>query len=115
VIRTSKPPEGRVFLRGGCINALTFRPKTPSSCRPSYAFDIMVMNGDDLRELSLFEPKRKLGEPARKHHRGAVRTGRDRPRLLRPPDEWAGGLVSKHRERRYRPRTCDWIKLKEPR
>jgi hypothetical protein len=22
------------------------------------------------------------------------------------------GLVSKHRERRYRPRTCDWVKVK---
>jgi bifunctional non-homologous end joining protein LigD len=23
------------------------------------------------------------------------------------------GLVSKHRERRYQPRTCDWIKVKD--
>lgn len=37
-----------------------------------YAFDIMVMNGDDLRELPLFERKEKLAQLARGRPEGSL-------------------------------------------
>jgi ATP-dependent DNA ligase len=48
-----------------------------------YAFDITVANGDDLRELPLFERKERLSKLLRgrpEASRSAVRTGRDRSR-----------------------------------
>jgi ATP-dependent DNA ligase len=64
-----------------------------------YAFDIMVMNGDDLRELPLFERKEKLAQVAGPRDLcSAVRAGRIGPDLFERRSK--EGLVSKHCEPR---------------
>lgn len=85
-----------------------------------YAFDLVDLAGDDLRELPLFERKAELGKLLRGHAEGIFvapfEPGAIGPDLFRAACEMGlEGLVSKHRERRYRPRTCDWIKVKNRR
>ncbi|WP_035977906.1 RNA ligase family protein [Bradyrhizobium sp. th.b2] len=82
-----------------------------------YAFDLVALDGDDLRELPLFERKSRLAKLLRRRPEGIfvapLELGEIGPDLFRADcDMGLEGLVSKHRERRYRPRTCDWIKVK---
>jgi ATP-dependent DNA ligase len=82
-----------------------------------YAFDLVAIDNDDLRGMPLFARKAGLGKllkgPPRGHLRRTVRAGRDRARTVRAACRMGlEGLVSKHRERRYRPRTCGWVKVK---
>ena len=82
-----------------------------------YTFDLVALDGDDLRELPLFERKSRLAKLLQRRPEGIFvapyelgEIGRD---LFRAAcDMGLEGLVSKHRERRYRPRTCEWIKVK---
>lgn len=85
-----------------------------------YAFDLVGLAGDDLRDLPLFERKAELGRLLRGRADGIFAApfepGAIGPELFRAACEMGlEGLVSKHRERRYRPRTCDWIKIKNRR
>ncbi|WP_349631014.1 hypothetical protein [Bradyrhizobium liaoningense] len=85
-----------------------------------YAFDLVDLAGDDLRELPLFERKGELGKLLRGRAEGIFvapfEPGAIGPDLFRAVCEMGlEGLVSKHRERRYQPRTCDWIKIKNRR
>ena len=82
-----------------------------------YAFDIVVLDGDDLRDLPLFERKERLGKILRGRPQGIFVAPFEQGEI--GPDLFDAacrmqleGIVSKHRERRYRPRTCDWIKVK---
>ncbi|MEY9158216.1 ATP-dependent DNA ligase [Bradyrhizobium japonicum] len=82
-----------------------------------YAFDLVGLAGDDLRQLPLFERKAELGKLLRGRAEGIFvapfEPGAIGPDLFAAACEMGlEGLVSKHRERRYRPRTCDWIKVK---
>jgi ATP-dependent DNA ligase len=82
-----------------------------------YAFDLIAADGDDLRELPLFERKDRLGKLLRRHPEGIFvapfEHGEIGPGLFEAACRMGlEGLVSKHRERRYRPRTCDWVKVK---
>lgn len=82
-----------------------------------YAFDLVALDGDDLRELPLFERKGQLAKLLRRRPEGIFvapfEFGEIGPDLFRAAcDMGLEGLVSKHRERRYRPKTCDWIKVK---
>lgn len=82
-----------------------------------YAFDVMALDGDDLRELPLFERKDRLGKLLRGRPEGIFvapfEAGEIGPQLFEAACRMElEGIVSKHRERRYRPRTCDWVKVK---
>lgn len=82
-----------------------------------YAFDLVELAGDDLRQLPLFERKAELGQLLRRHAEGIFAAPFEQGAI--GPDLFGAacrleleGIVSKHRERRYRPRACDWIKVK---
>lgn len=82
-----------------------------------YAFDIIEFDGADLREQPLKDRKRKLAELLRGRPEGIFvapfELGQVGPSLFEAACRMGlEGLVSKHRERRYRPRTCDWVKVK---
>ncbi|MGC0389227.1 bifunctional non-homologous end joining protein LigD [Bradyrhizobium sp. USDA 241] len=82
-----------------------------------YAFDLVVLDGDDLRDLPLFERKSRLAKLLHRRPEGIFiapfEQGEIGPTLFDAACRMGlEGLVSKHRERRYRPRTCDWIKVK---
>lgn len=82
-----------------------------------YAFDLVAIDGDDLRDAPLFERKARLGKLLKGRPEGIFiapfEAGEIGPDLFRAAcDMRLEGIVSKHRERRYRPRTCDWIKVK---
>ncbi|MBR1196618.1 DNA ligase [Bradyrhizobium sp. AUGA SZCCT0240] len=82
-----------------------------------YAFDLVALDGDDLRDMPLFERKARLGKLLKGRPKGIFvaphEAGEIGPGLFEAACRMGlEGLVSKHRERRYRPRTCDWIKVK---
>lgn len=82
-----------------------------------YAFDLVALEGDDLREQPLFERKEKLAKLLRGRPQGIFvapfESGEIGPDLFEAACRMGlEGLVSKHRERRYRPKTCDWVKVK---
>jgi bifunctional non-homologous end joining protein LigD len=82
-----------------------------------YAFDLVAIDGDDLRDMPLHERKAQLGKLLKGRPEGIFvapfETGEIGPGLFEAACRMGlEGLVSKHRERRYRPRTCDWIKVK---
>ncbi len=81
------------------------------------AFDLVAMDGDDLREMPLFERKARLGKLIERRRKGIFlqpfESGEIGPDLFEAACRMGlEGLISKHRERRYRPRTCDWVKVK---
>jgi ATP-dependent DNA ligase len=85
-----------------------------------YAFDLVAIDGNDLRELPLFDRKAKLGKLLKGRSDGIFvapfESGEIGPGLFDAACRMGlEGLVSKHRERRYRPRTCDWVKVKNRR
>lgn len=82
-----------------------------------YAFDIVALDGDDLRALPLLKRKEKLGEILRRRPEGIFvapfEPGEIGPRLFTAACEMGlEGIVSKRRDRGYRPRVCDWVKVK---
>ncbi|MBR1193258.1 RNA ligase family protein [Bradyrhizobium sp. AUGA SZCCT0160] len=82
-----------------------------------YAFDLVAIDGDDLRDMPLFERKARLGKLLKGRPEGIFvapfEAGEIGPGLFEAACRMGlEGLVSKHRERRYRPRSCDWIKVK---
>lgn len=82
-----------------------------------YAFDLVVLDGDDLRDMPLFERKELLAKLLRGRPQGIFvapfERGEIGPELFTAACRMRlEGIVSKHRERRYRPKTCDWIKVK---
>lgn len=82
-----------------------------------YAFDILALGGEDLRQLPLSMRKANLARLLRGRPDGMFvapfESGEIGPDLFGAAcDMGLEGLVSKHRERRYRPRTCDWVKVK---
>jgi bifunctional non-homologous end joining protein LigD len=82
-----------------------------------YAFDLLAYNGDDLRDLPLHMRKTNLAQLLRARPEGIFVAPFEQGEI--GPDQFQAacrmgleGLVSKHRERRYRARTCDWFKIK---
>ena len=83
-----------------------------------YAFDILVSDGEDLRKLPLHLRKNNLARLLARRVDGIFlpdfEQGAIGPDLFRHACLMGlEGLVSKHRERRYRQRTCDWIKNRD--
>lgn len=82
-----------------------------------YAFDIVTLEGDDLRTLKLDERKQRLAKILERRPEGIFvapfEIGELGPRLFEAACKMGlEGIVSKHRERGYRPRVCDWFKVK---
>ncbi len=87
-----------------------------------YAFDALMLDGEDLRSLPLSMRKANLARLlARRPIEGIFisdfEQGEIGPNLFRKACEFGlEGLVSKHRERAYRPgRSLNWVKVKNPR
>jgi ATP-dependent DNA ligase len=85
-----------------------------------YAFDMLALEGDDLRKLPLHLRKtnlqRLLARRADAIHLAPFEQGEIGPDLFRAAcDMQLEGLVSKRRESRYRPGPSkDWVKSKNP-
>jgi bifunctional non-homologous end joining protein LigD len=82
-----------------------------------YSFDLIEYNGDDIRGLPLHMRKANLEQLLRGRPEGIFvapfEQGEIGPQLFEAACRMGlEGLVSKHRERGYRPRTCDWVKVK---
>jgi ATP-dependent DNA ligase len=83
-----------------------------------YAFDLLVLGGDDLRSLPLHLRKANLARLLARRPEGIFvapfEQGEIGPELFRAAcDMGLEGMVSKHRERAYRAGRCDhWIKNK---
>jgi ATP-dependent DNA ligase len=85
-----------------------------------YAFDLLALDGDDLRKLPLHLRKtnlaRLLARRADAIHLAPFEQGEIGPDLFKAAcDMMLEGLVSKRRDSRYRPGPSrDWIKVKNP-
>ena len=85
-----------------------------------YTFDILALDGDDLRALPLSMRKANLARLLRGRPDGIFQApfeqGEIGPELFRKACEFGlEGLVSKHRERAYRPGpSTNWVKVKNP-
>jgi bifunctional non-homologous end joining protein LigD len=82
-----------------------------------YAFDLLALDGDDLRDLPLVDRKSRLAKLLHRRPEGIFvapfEQGEIGPSLVDAACRMnLKGLVSKHRERPYRPRTCGWVKVK---
>jgi bifunctional non-homologous end joining protein LigD len=85
-----------------------------------YAFDVLAMDGDDLRGLPLSMRKASLAQLLRGRPDGMFiapfETGEIGPDLFQQACRFGlEGLVSKRRDRPYRAgRSLDWVKVKNP-
>jgi bifunctional non-homologous end joining protein LigD len=83
-----------------------------------YAFDVLAMDGDDLRKLPLHLRKNNLARLLAGRPNGIFASEFDEigPDLFRKACEFGlEGLVSKHRERPYRAGPSPtWLKVKNP-
>ena len=77
----------------------------------------MAFGGEDLRDTPLLDRKGKLDKLLRSRSQGIFVAPFERGEI--GPDLFTAacrmrleGIVSKHRQRRYRARTCDWVKVK---
>jgi bifunctional non-homologous end joining protein LigD len=82
-----------------------------------YAFDCLALGGEDLRDLPLGLRKTNLEQLLRGRPQGIFvapfEQGEIGPSLFHAACRMnLEGLVSKHRLRRYRPKMCDWVKVK---
>jgi ATP-dependent DNA ligase len=86
-----------------------------------YAFDALMLDGEDLRHLPLSLRKTNLARLLARRPEGIFvsdfEQGESGPDLFRKACEFGiEGLVSKHRDRAYRPgRSPNWVKVKNPR
>ena len=85
-----------------------------------YAFDALMLDGEDLRQLPLSMRKTNLARLLARRPEGIFvapfEQGEIGPDLFRKACEFKlEGLVSKHRSRSYRPgRSPNWVKVKNP-
>lgn len=85
-----------------------------------YAFDVVAIGGEDLRQLPLHLRKNNLAQLLRRHPEGIFvapfEQGDIGPELYQAACRMGlEGLVSKHRERAYRGgRQPHWVKVKNP-
>jgi bifunctional non-homologous end joining protein LigD len=85
-----------------------------------YGFDCLVSDGDDLRKLPLSMRKTNLARLLARRPEGIFiapfEFGEIGPDLFRAACNMGlEGMVSKHRERQYRPgRSPNWVKIKNP-
>jgi len=85
-----------------------------------YAFDVLALDGDDLRALPLSMRKTNLARLLRRRPDGIFiapfEQGEIGPELFRAACRMGlEGLVSKHRDRAYRGGPCrHWVKVKNP-
>jgi bifunctional non-homologous end joining protein LigD len=81
-----------------------------------WAFDLLELNGRDLRELPLAKRKHALEKLLKKSHGTTIRFSAsfdDGDKLFAHAEALGiEGIVSKRRDRPYRSVRCDWIKVK---
>lgn len=82
-----------------------------------YAFDIIALDGEDLRPLQLDQRKTKLAKLLERRPEGIFvapfERGEIGPELFKAACGMElEGIVSKHLGRTYRPKLCDWVKVK---
>lgn len=82
-----------------------------------YAFDLISMGGEDLRDEPLLDRKSQLEKLLRGRSQGIFvapfERGQIGPELFTAACHMRlEGIVSKHQQRRYRVKTCDWVKVK---
>jgi ATP-dependent DNA ligase len=82
-----------------------------------YAFDLVSFAGEDLRDRPLLDRKAVLDKLLRRRAQGVFVAPFERGQI--GPDLFTAAcrmhlerIVSKHGQRRYRARTCDWNKVK---
>ena len=82
-----------------------------------YAFDRVSIGEDDLRDAPLLDRKAKLEKLLKGRAQGIFVAPFERGEI--GSDLFTAacrmrleGIVSKHQARRYRARTCDWVKMK---
>ncbi|ARQ95386.1 ATP-dependent DNA ligase [Bradyrhizobium phage BDU-MI-1] len=82
-----------------------------------YAFDLVAVLGEDLRDQPLLDRKARLEKLLRGRAQGIFVAPFERGPI--GPDLFTAacrmrleGIVSKHQMRRYRAKTCDWVKVK---
>jgi bifunctional non-homologous end joining protein LigD len=82
-----------------------------------YAFDLVATGGEDLRDIPLLNRKGRLEKLLRGRSQCIFVASFERGEI--GPDLFTAacrmrleGIVSKHQARRYRARTCDWVKVK---
>lgn len=82
-----------------------------------YAFDLVAIGGEDLRDVPLLDRKGRLEKLLRGRAQGIFvapfERGEIGPNLFTAACRMRlEGIVSKHQQRRYRARTCEWVKVK---
>ena len=82
-----------------------------------YAFDLVSISGEDLRDTPLLDRKGQLERLLRGRPQGIFVAPFERGEIA--PELFTAacrmrleGIVSKYQQRRYRARTCDWVKVK---
>jgi bifunctional non-homologous end joining protein LigD len=111
--------DGEIVALEGDRTSFSLLQRPGSTAKPFlYAFDVLHLNGDDLRSQPLLERKRLLGKVVKGTSSGVVRRVRhvegDPSALLRQActDGWEG-LIAKRADGVYRAgRSSDWLKLK---
>ena len=111
--------DGEIVALEGDQTSFALLQRPGSTAKPLlYAFDVLHLDGDDLRDRSLLERKQVLGKVVKATAAGVVRRVRhvegDPVELLRQAcaDRWEG-LIAKRAEGVYRSgRSSDWLKLK---
>ena len=82
----------------------------------AWCFDLMELNGVDLRLLPLMARKMKLGTLLKRYDHGSLRycePFRDPEKLLRECSRRGlEGIVSTRKDAPYRSGRCDWVKVK---
>jgi bifunctional non-homologous end joining protein LigD len=81
-----------------------------------WCFDLMALNGEDLRAVPLITRKQKLGTLLRRREHPCVRYSepfRNGERLLAECQQRGlEGIVSKRKDAPYKSEKCDWVKVK---
>ena len=109
----SSPPPTSAVSR---ISARSISAKEKKQHLCVWAFDLLELNGRDLRELPLEKRKHSLQKLLNKTADNRLRYSEsfdDGEKLLAHAEALGlEGIVSKRRDRPYRSVRCDWVKVK---
>jgi bifunctional non-homologous end joining protein LigD len=110
--------EVAVVLPSGVTSFQALQNRTPATPVTYFAFDLLYLDGDDLRDQPLIERKKRLRRLIGRNMTGVIRysdsvIGGGREFFATACDVGLEGIVSKRRDARYRGgRNADWQKTK---
>jgi bifunctional non-homologous end joining protein LigD len=82
----------------------------------AWCFDLMELNGEDLRSMALIVRKQKLAQILRRHEDPSLRNSEPfkhgEQLLAECRQRGLEGIVSKRKHAPYKSGKCDWIKVK---